>query len=168
MLRKLIVSGLLALTLVVCGCAVVLPVGETTQPAHQTVTGKGDFDCKTPEGRSYWCYNDEECFEYFNGYNMVLRDRFEMLRKHKVLDKPVQMVYINLWADHKELQFLGKMTGERKMDGRIWFRMWLEVYNINCELLDKSYKEGYLVPPAEEEQDYEQNSFELKALRRGC
>jgi hypothetical protein len=53
------------------------------------------------------------------------------------------------------------------MDGRIWMRMWLEVYNLKCELLDKSYKEGYTMKPEKEIPDYEQDSFKFEAFRRG-
>ena len=170
MLRKLIVSGLLVLTLVACGCAVVLPLRETTaqSPTQVKHVGKGEFDCINPEGRSYDCYTDEECREYWSGYNAVIQHRFDMLKKHGWYDTPQQIVYINLWADHKELLFLGKIVAQKRMDGRIWMQMWLEVYNLQCELLDKSYKEGYTIKPEKEIPDYEPNSFELEAFGRGC
>lgn len=110
---------------------------------------KTQFDCNFPEGREYTCYTDKECSEYFSGYNAVVLNRFDSQKYGWWKDVDVHVVYINLWADHKDFLFLGRLEAERVTDGRIWMRMWLEVYNLECELLHQSYREDFIVQTGE-------------------
>ena len=111
-------------------------VGCTAQPIQQ-------FNCEVPDGRSYECYDDKECSAFLDGYPRILIERFKDRDRWGWYPEEVQTVYYNLWADHKNLQLLGKIEAERKEDGRIYMRVWTEVYDVECNLLDKGYKEGY-------------------------
>ncbi len=102
------------------------------------------FNCKVPEGIEYTCYSDEECSEYIKGYSSIVTQRFHMQDQHGWYpEEKVQTVYINLWADHLNMQLLGKIEAERREDKRIYVRVWTESYDIECNLLDKGYDEGY-------------------------
>ena len=68
MLKKIIVILSLVGMLAGLGCA-------STQVQGITASDKTEFDCKTPDGREYWCYSDEECLNYMKGYAVILKHR---------------------------------------------------------------------------------------------
>jgi hypothetical protein len=103
------------------------------------------FNCEIPEGRSYDCYSDEQCKEFMSGYSCMISHRYEMQDKYGWFPGSHQEIYVNLWCDHKDMLILGKIETDRKEDGRIYMKMWTEVYDLNCNLLDSGYKEGYRI-----------------------
>jgi hypothetical protein len=96
-----------------------------------------------PEGRSYECYSDKECSGYLNGYPKVLLERFSDRDKWGWYPESVQTIHYNLWADHKDLLLLGKIEAERQEDGKVYMKVWTEVYDLECNLLNQGYDEGY-------------------------
>lgn len=122
--RKKIKNYLLyLLTVIILGCATV-----------------PQFNCNIPEGIEYICYSDSECTEYIKGYSAVLSHRFKSGWYQK---EEVQIIHINLFADHTGVQLLGKIEAEQHEDGRIYVKVWTETYDLECNLLEKSYDEGY-------------------------
>jgi hypothetical protein len=97
------------------------------------------FNCDIPEGINYECYSDEECSEYFKGYSAIVKDRFQSY------PETTQTIYINVWADHLQVSLLGKIEATKQPDDRIYQKVWTETYDIECNLLEKGYKEGYRV-----------------------
>ena len=73
------------------------------------------------------------------GYSAVVSHRY----KSGWWTDNIQTVHINLWADHTSIQLLGKIVAEKKEDGRIYVKVWTEAYDLECNLLNKGYDEGY-------------------------
>ena len=102
------------------------------------------LNCEQPKGKRYVCYSNEECAEYMAGYSAVLgmkaakpEDSYGWGQSE---DRPI--VYWNLFAAHSGLLMLGKMEGE-KLDGKLYIRFWLAVYDSDCNLLKEDYSEGF-------------------------
>lgn len=110
-------------------CLALLGCATTTQ-----------FNCNLPEGKEYTCYTDKECSEYMKGYSSVVTHR--MVDPDGWYPEKIQVVHINLWVDHKNFQILGKIVAERR-EGKDYIKVWTETYDIECNLLDKGYDEGY-------------------------
>ncbi len=98
------------------------------------------FDCQQPEGIEYTCYSDEECFEYFKGYSAIVKHRFHIPQWYP---EKTQTIHINVFADHLSVYLIGKITATRQSDNRIFQVVQTETYDLECNLLEEGYKEGY-------------------------
>ena len=105
---------------------------------------KPQFNCEFPEGKEYICYSDNECSAYMNAYYAAINERFKDRDKWGWWSEKIQVKYMNLWADHKNLQLLGRIEAERKKGKKIYVKIWTEVYNLECDLLNHGYSEGFM------------------------
>jgi hypothetical protein len=58
---------------------------------------------------------------------------------------------------------------KRAGDEKVHMKMWLNIYDMDCNLLHKGFREGQLTqkhPEKKEKKSYEQNNFKLKTLGR--
>ncbi len=145
MLRKLMILVGLAFMLVILGCAGTQAIAISDEIRVVEITSdKTQFDCEFPEGRDYECYSEEECEKHMRGYGAVMLHRFIMKKKagwYKDVD--VQVIPIHLWMDHNSALLLGKIEGEVHPNGKLFMKIWTETYDLECELLDSGYAEGY-------------------------
>lgn len=162
--RKLF--SILGLALILSGCAIVVPTGETTQSTQVISLA---VDCKNPPGQEYICYNEENCDDYFRGYGAVIVERIFMQRYHGWYPGiKTHVIPINVFADHSNTYYLGKFEVTQAGENKIHMKMWLNIYDMDCSLLHEGFREGQLTQkkPVKEKKSYEQNSYELKAIRR--
>jgi hypothetical protein len=123
--------------LAVLGCAT-LNLGS--QATVLTTSDEPQFDCKDPDGREYWCYDDDECLEYMKGYAVILRHRIFMQKNYEwYKGVKTHTTHINLWRDHKSMLLLGTLSitpvgNERTVE------IYMEMYDIDCNLILKDHK----------------------------
>ncbi len=103
-------------------------------------TQQQQFNCENPEGIEYICYSDKECLEYFRGYSAVVEHRFHIPQWYP---EKTQTVHINIFVDHLSVYLIGKITATRQSDNRIYQVVQTETYDLECNLLEEGYKEGY-------------------------
>lgn len=155
MLRKLACALALVLSLTVgCATAVVAPAPgiEVASQDNQ------QFDCKQPKGTEYVCYSEEECNEYFRGYGSVIVERIYTQRYHDWYpESPVHIVHINVFDDSSNMYYIGMIWAKRAGDEKIHMKMWLNIYDMDCNLLHKGFREGQLTQkkPPKKEKKYE-------------
>jgi hypothetical protein len=126
-------------------------------------------NCKEPLGTEYVCYSEEECNEYFRGYGAVVVERIHMQRYHGWYpDVDTHIVRINVFSEDTGWYWIGKIEARRAGDEKIHMKMWLDTYDMDCNLLHSGFREGQLTQrkPPEKEKSYEPNSFKLKTLGR--
>lgn len=165
MSRTLTFVLFLVLTLVVCGCVMV----NSNQPGSAlTLSDEPSFDCESPDGMEYVCYSDEECDNYFRGYGAVVVERIYMQRYHGWYPGiDTHVVNINVFSDHNSWTCVGKIEAKPVGENEIYMEMWLNTYDMDCNLLHKGYRAGQLTQKKQpKEKLYEQNSLKLKAIRR--
>jgi len=116
----------------------------------------------------YVCYSDEECGKYFRGFGAVVVERIHMQRYHGWYPGvKTHIVNINVFQDHTGWYFLGRIEAERAGDEKIQMKMLLNIYDMDCNLLHEGSRQGQLTQIKEykKEKSYEQNRFEIEALR---
>jgi len=162
MLRKLVLMSVLAATALLLACA-------STQVQVETVSVKPKIDCNQPLGREYVCYSEEECGKYFRGYGAVAAHRIHMQKYHDwYKGVVVHVIHINVFDDKNSWYWLGRIEAVPYGEDKIYMKMWLDTYDIDCNKLHGGYKEGTTrqLGKCKKEKSYEQNSFKLKTLGR--
>lgn len=99
--------------------------------------------CAEPEGYEYVCRSDSECMDYMKGYGGVVRNRFRA-QEHSgwYPDVTVHVVPIHLFVDHRSIYFIGRIEAE-KIDGKIYQKVWMMLCDLEENVLEESYTEGF-------------------------
>lgn len=112
--------------------------------AHAEYKRPSSFlSCTQPEGYEYVCYNEKQCLDYLKAYGGMVRYKFEEQKNGWWKDYKVMKVYINLFLDHINTYMIGLIEGEKR-DGKIWQKMWLMTCDLEYNIMQESYSEGWL------------------------
>jgi len=125
---------------VLSACAVSTVVTAKTGPPKASEI----LSCESPEGYEYICYSDEECAEYFAAYSAVITERYEGQKHGFYTDTgDYQVVHMNLFVDHKSYSIIGRFECQKQKDGRIYVKVWTIICDIEQNLINEGYSEGY-------------------------
>lgn len=136
-LKKLaLAAGLLGLVYLLSSCASI--------PVKSVPKASEILSCDNPEGYEYICYSDKECTEYFKAYSAVITERYEGQKYGFYTDTgDYQVVHMNLFLDHKSYSMIGRYECQRQKDGRIFIKVWTITCDLEGNLINEGYKEGY-------------------------
>jgi hypothetical protein len=134
-MKRLLISVVSAIVLL--GSTAVL--ADTSKTFDDGVT----LTCKDTNAYEYVCYSDAECQEFLSGYAAVVKERF-MAQRHGWFkqESPIQVIHVNLFAEHTGLYLIGRMEAENK-EGKVFLKYWGIVCDIELNVGTSFYKEGF-------------------------
>jgi hypothetical protein len=139
-IKRLLLVVLCALSI---SCAPAVTVATEAPPSEDMTFPDGTWlSCTVQEGYEYYCYSDKECQAYLSGYAAIVKERFVAQQRGWFIDNgPVQVIHVNLFAEHTGLLLVGRMEAEAK-DGRIFLKYWGIICGLDLTIEHSFYKEG--------------------------
>ncbi len=133
-MKRLLITVISALVLL--GSSTVS--AETSKTFDNGVT----LSCTDTSAYEYVCYSDSECKTFLKGYASVVKERFVAQSSGWFKqDSPVQVIHINLFAEHTGLYLVGRMEAERK-ENQIYLKYWGIICDIELNLGSSFFVEG--------------------------
>lgn len=128
------------LATLIVGFALIISLGCSTTPTPTD-------PCSWNRGYEYVVYNQQEFFQYLLGYNAMIRRRFTDQKhgwfKYGVDGDPNrQIVYINLFLDHKGWYLYGWYDATRKPGGKVWIETTTWVCDVEGNVIAPETTDG--------------------------